>query len=451
MYSISQVVQQFKQRWTQQLDDQLIEEVCRQHGHTWRERILTPVFTVQLFLLQILWGNTACDHLPRLTGRRFTGEAYCKARSKLPLAVLQELLTRITSAMLQASDATSLWHGHRLWLMDGTGLSMPDTPELQRHFGQPGGQRTGCGFPVAHCVALVHAATGLVQRLITAPLRTHDMALAWQLDQAMRAGDVLVADRAYSSYAHLSLLFQRGVQSVMRAHPRLRIDFTARRPHAPPGKPRTGAERGRPYSRWVRRLGKRDQVVEWYRPKSCPTWLTAEQFAALPMSLLVRELRYKITRRGYRTREVTLVTTLLDHKRYSAAELADLYRQRWRIETDFKHLKITLRMDVLKCRTVAGVEKEAVMFVLVYNLVRMVMHAAARRQQVPPARISFLDTLRWLLSATPDSRLPELIVNPCRPHRCEPRVRKRRPKQYPVMKRPRSELRKALKNTVIGA
>ncbi len=108
-------------------------------------------------------------------------------------------------------------------------------------------------------------------------------------------------------------------------------------------------------------------------------------------------------------------------------------------------------MDVLKCRTVAGVEKEAVMFVLVYNLVRMVMHAAARRQQVSLARISFIDTLRWLLTATADARLPELIVNPSRPPRGEPRVRKRRPKSYPLLTRPRSELRNALKNKVIGA
>ncbi|HTN73622.1 MAG TPA: transposase [Pirellulaceae bacterium] len=165
----------------------------------------------------------------------------------------------------------------------------------------------------------------------------------------------------------------------------------------------------------------------------------------------MRELCYQITRRGHRAREVSLVTTLLDSERYPAAELAELYGQRWQIETDFAHLKITLGMDVLKCRTVAGVEKEAVMFVLVYNLVRMVMWQAARRQQVPVARISFLDTLRWLLSAPPDARLPELLVNPHRPHRCEPRVRKRRPKQYPVMKRPRGELRKALKNKAIRA
>ncbi|HTN73623.1 MAG TPA: transposase [Pirellulaceae bacterium] len=278
MYSISQVVRQFKQRWTQQLDEQLISAVCRQAGLRWRERILTPVFTVQLFLLQTLWGNTACDHLPRIAGRRFTGEAYCKARGKLPLAALQELLARVTAAMLQALDTTSLWRGHRLWLIDGTSFSMPDTPELQRHFGQPGGQRTGCGFPVAHCAALVHAASGLVQRLLTAPLRSHDLSLAWQLDQALRAGDVLVADRAYSSYAHFSLLFQHGVLGVMRAHQKLLIDFTARRPHVPPGQKRTRVERGRPYSRWVRRLGKHDQIVEWFRPKACPAWLSHAQF-----------------------------------------------------------------------------------------------------------------------------------------------------------------------------
>jgi hypothetical protein len=451
MHSISQVIGQFKQRWTSQLDEQVIEDICREVGHVWRDRVLTPVFVVRLFLLQILWGNTACDHLPRIACRNFSGEAYCKARAKLPVAVLQRLLARLTASMLKAVSEDSLWHGHRLWLMDGTSFSMPDIEALRRHFGQPGGQKTGCGFQVAHCVAMVHAASGLVQQLLVAPLRTHDMSLAWQLDQALARGDVLVADRAYSSYAHFALLHQRGVLAVMRAHQKLRIDFTSRRPHVAPGKQRSRDERGLAYSRWVRRLGKQDQVVEWFKPKSRPTWMTQQQFDALPQSLLVRELRYSLVERGYRTREVTLVTTLLDPQKYPACELAQLYRRRWQIETDFGHLKQTLGMDVLKCKTVAGIEKEALMFVLVYNLVRMVMCQAARRQQVPVARLSFIDALRWLMTAASSDRLPVLLINPHRPGRHEPRVRKRRPKQYPVMKRPRHELRKALENRQLNA
>lgn len=444
MFSIAQVIRQFKQQWTRQLDDQMLEQTCRQVGIKWRDRVLPPAYTIKLFLLQILWGNTACDHLPRLADRRFTGEAYCKARARLPVALFTNLLASCTRAMLAATRDDGLWQGHRLWLLDGTNFSMPDTSPLRAHFHQPAGQRTGCGFPVAHCLALVHAASGLVTRVILGPLHTHDMSCASQVHDQLAPNDLLVGDRAFSSYAHFALLWQRGVLGLMRAHQALTVDFTPRRPHANPRGKYTRAERGLPRSRWVRSLGKQDQVVEWYRPRVRPTWLTCEAFTALPASLMMRELRYRITRPGFRVREITLVTTLLDSKLYPATELAELYRRRWQIETDFGHLKTTLGMDVLKCQTVAGVEKETLMFVLVYNLVRMVMRESALRQQVPVERISFIDALRWLLSAGPDSRLPDLIVNPLRPGRFEPRVRKRRPKNYSLMKRPRAELKKAL-------
>jgi hypothetical protein len=446
MCSIAEVIRQFKEDWTKQFEDEAILAACQMAGVKWRDRLLTPVYVVKLLLLQILHGNTACDHLPRLAGKAFTGEAYCKARSRLPLAVLQTLLTTCTRAMMEAVRDDGRWLGHRLWLLDGTGFSMPDTPALRAHFGQPGGQATGCGFPVAHCLALVHAATGLVQRLVIAPLRSHDIPLVAQVLDCFAPGDLAVGDRGFGSYAILAQFWQRGVFGLMRAHQRLIIDFTPCRRHKRPDEKRTRADRGVPYSRYVKRLGKDDQLVEWYRPKSCPAWLTAEAFAALPASLLVRELRYRIARRGYRVKEITLVTTLIDAERYSAEALADLYLRRWNIETDFAHLKTTLGMDVLKCKSVANVQKEALMFVLVYNLVRMVIRAAARRQHVNVERISFIDAVRWILSATPGKPLGPLVVNPARPHRYEPRVRKRRPKQYPLMKRPRAELKQTFYN-----
>jgi hypothetical protein len=446
MCSIAEVVRQFKEGWAEQFEDEAILAACEQAGVKWRDRLLTPVYVVKLLLLQILHGNTACEHVPRLAGKVFTGEAYCKARSRLPLAVLQTLLTTCTRAMMDAVRDDGRWLGHRLWLLDGTGFSMPDTPALRAHFGQPGGQQTGCGFPVAHCLALVHAATGLVQRLVIAPLRSHDIPLVAQVLEHFAPGDVAVGDRGFGSYAILAQFWQRGVFGLMRAHQKAIIDFTPCRRHKRPGEKRTRADRGLPYSRYVKRLGKQDQLVEWFRPKSCPVWMTAEAFTALPASLLVRELRFGIARRGCRVKEVTLVTTLTDAERYSYAALADLYLQRWNIETDFAHLKTTLGMDVLKCKSVANVYKEALMFVLVYNLVRMVMRAAARRQQVAIDRISFIDALRWILSAAPGKPLPKLVVNPARPGRYEPRVRKRRPKQFPLMKRPRAELKQAFYN-----
>jgi hypothetical protein len=172
--------------------------------------------------------------------------------------------------------------------------------------------------------------------------------------------------------------------------------------------------------------------------------MSAEQYAFLPEELLVRELRYRVDCPGFRTHEITLVTTLLDAELYPADELATMYHRRWTIETNFRHLKITMKMDVLKCRTVDGVLKELAVFVLIYNLVRLVMLEASRRQEVEVDRISFIDALRWLMSARPGDDLCNLVVNPYRPNRYEPRVRKRRPKQYRLMNQPRRELKEKL-------
>src|SRR5207302_8741603 len=126
-------------------------------------------------------------------------------------------------------------------------------------------------------------------------------------------------------------------------------------------------------------------------------------------------------------------------------EVARLYGLRWRVETNLKHLKETLGMDVLRCATVAGVLKELTLFVVIYNLVRRVMCEAAERQAVEPDRISFIDAWRWLRHARPGDALVDLVVNPPRPGRAEPRVRKRRPKEFSLMKKPRAILRKALR------
>jgi hypothetical protein len=172
--------------------------------------------------------------------------------------------------------------------------------------------------------------------------------------------------------------------------------------------------------------------------------MSAAQYAALPASLTVRELRYKIHQQGFRPKEVTLVTTLLDAARYPLDDLAKQFLQRWEIETNFGHLKTTMKMDVLKCKTVDGVLRELQVFALIYNMVRQVMLAAASRQRVDVRRISFIDALRWLQSASPGDELIPLVINPYRPNRIEPRVIKRRPKQYSLMNKPRRQLKKEL-------
>src|SRR3990172_11912547 len=173
--SIARIVENFKQNWSAEIDDQAILAACAEAQHRWRERELGPIATVRMFLLQILWGNTACNHVPHLAGRDVTGGAYCEARARLPLGVFQSLLARCTAKMADSVRNSGCWLGHRLWMMDGSSFSMSDTPELQEHFGQPGGQAAGGGFPGAHWLALVHCGSGLIQQVFTAPLRTHDL------------------------------------------------------------------------------------------------------------------------------------------------------------------------------------------------------------------------------------------------------------------------------------
>jgi hypothetical protein len=259
-------------------------------------------------------------------------------------------------------------------------------------------------------------------------------------------GDVLVADRGFCSSPHLALLVQAGVHAVFRIHQKHIVDFTPGRPHVEPGTGGRTGHKGQPRSAWLHQLGEYDQLVHWLKPLAGPQWMAAEQFAHLPDRLAVRELQYRVHRKGFRVTKITLVTTLLDAARYPVEALAQLYYARWGIETNFAHVKTTMGLDVLKCKTVDGVLKELIIFALIYNLVRVVMAQAARRQQVAIDRISFIDAARWLATARDEEALSPLVVNPHRPYRYEPRVRKRRPKQYPLMQKPRHVLRKALAN-----
>jgi hypothetical protein len=427
------------------LPDEAIEGACRDAGHAWRERKLGPAATVHLFVLQVLWFNTAMAHLRHLAGHALSAGAYCRARMRLPLSVLQRLLRDSSAAMraAPAAQAGALWHGLRAYLVDASSTITPDVPGLRGAFGQPAGCKPGCGFPVPKLLALFDAFTGLVVELIALPLYTHEQSNVWRLHPLLSAGDLLVGDCGFCSFVHLAMLRVRGAHACFRIHQRQIVDFRPRRrdrSHFP-----KGGRKGRPASAFVRRLGKRDHVVRW-RKGNRPAWIADGQWAALPDTLEIRELRYAVPRRGQRTLCVTVATTLLDSALYPKGEVAELYRARWRVETHFAQLKTTLKMRKLKSRTEAGVRKELAAYCLVYNLVHAAMTEAAGRQGVTPDRIGFLDAVRWLLSAAPGEGLPTLLVNPYRPGRHEPRVVKDREDTYTKMTRPRDELRKALKN-----
>ena len=439
--SVAQAIDRIKSHWARQFTDDSIDDACRAAGHRWRKRVLPPALTVRLFLLQILYGNTACSHLPRISGAEFTPQAYSAARARLPRAVLETLLGQTVSQLGQAALDTARWLGHRVFLVDGSTFSTPDVPALQTKFGQPGQQAAGCGFPVAHWLALMHHGTGLILKMLISPLRTHDQSRVAEMHPELEAQDVLLGDRGLCSFVHLALLFGRSLQGVFRMHQKQIVDFTPGRPHRQAVRGRASKKKGMPTSHWIRSLGQLDQLVEWSKPATCPKWLSPEQFAALPASLIVRELRFRIERPGFRVQEITLVTTLVDSERYTKEALAQLYFDRWRVETNFKHLKTTLGMDALRCESEEGVLKEATMFALAYNLVRLLMCEAAKRQGVSVERISFIDALRALAHADLDAPFPTLIVNPERPNRREPRLIKRRPKPFHYLKEPRANYR----------
>jgi hypothetical protein len=441
--NLCRAVAQFKARGCEILGtEEELTQLCRDAGLTWRERLLTPLVTLRLFFLQILHGNVSCEGLTQLAGFSFSSSAYCMARQRLPLEIVQRLLARVTARLLTSGSlaVADRWRGHRVLIADATGFTLPDTPCLQQHFGQVPNQKPGCGFPVAFGLVLMHYGSGLIQRLLVAPLRTNEVSMLPQVHPELEAGDVVVGDSSFGNFVQLALLAERDVLGLFRLARRQIVDFTPHRWHFLPGVTKPGA----PRSRWRKQLGQYDQIVDWFKPQQRPQWLAREHWDRLPETLTVRELRYRLNRPGFRVVEVTLVTTLLDPQRYSLQALADLYGQRWTIEPNIRHLKSTLGMDQLRCQTVAGVYKELLMFCLVYNLVRLVMGVAAQAQHVPLAHVSFLDALRWLLYAPDLACQPHVLAHRPRPGRVEPRVLKRRGKRYPLLTRPRQQLRNAL-------
>ena len=249
--TIADALRRIKDDLARVLEPAVLAELCRALGHQWRDRLLDPVTTIHLFVLQVLHGNTACAHVPHLSEKSFTGSAYCQARGRLPLELFEKLLRRVVDALTPLTHEVGRWLGHRTFLLDGSSFSMPDTEELQKEFGQHGQQKPGCGFPLAHLLTLFHAGTGFLLQVLASPWRTHDMKHAAELHPELGAGDVLVADRGLCSFAHLALVLVRKLHAVFRMHQQVIVNFTPRRQHVKPGAGRK--VKGLPRSRWLRR------------------------------------------------------------------------------------------------------------------------------------------------------------------------------------------------------
>lgn len=416
-----------------------------------RQRIYTLGVTFWTFLWQVFNPGSPCReavvklrswfkflHLPQ---PKIDTTPYCQARKKLPKDTLQRLLKASAQSAEQSGRTAWRFHGRWVQVGDGCCCEAPDTPENQRSFPQSRKQLPGCGFPMIRIVGLFSLATGALLALATGNKHSAELQLFRKIWDEIKAGEIFLADRHFCDYVTLAWLQLKGADVVVRLHGSRNHDL-----------------------RQGKALGKWDRLVTWGKPRRQAKTATRKIWRALPALITLRLVRYPIQVPGFRTKMVVLVTTLLDPIVYPAAELAALYVRRWRVELFWRKIKTTLQMEMLSCKTPGMVYREILMHMVAYNLTRRLMVEAANLYDVDVALLSFkgtLDTLRQyslvitraksrrakielindLLASVAEDTLPE------RPHRVEPRMRKRRPKPYPVMKEPRAVLKaKLLKN-----
>jgi len=427
------------------LSEERIDEAFGITRALWQGWVYTPAVTVWVFLSQCLSADHSCvEAVAGLIAWRVargkqpcsadTG-AYCTARADLPEEVCHRLLQRTGRTVEEEAPREWRWRGHRVLDVDGSTFTMPDTPENQAEYPQVPGQRRGCGFPIARIVVVFSLAVGTVLEAALGKYQgkqTGENSLFRTLHPLLETGDIVLADRCFSGWFDLALLLQRGAYAVVRKHQQRPTDF------------RTG-----------RRLGHHDHLLCWSKPER-PPWMDEEQYAALPEQLTVREVRVRVEQRGFRTKEMLVITTLLDADQYPAAALAQLYRRRWQAELNLRSLKIVLQMDHLRCKTPHRVRNEFWMHLVAYNLIRQVMAVAAARVGVEPWTVSFKATLQILGKLLPlleqnvptnawcdallDAVAAHVVGN--RPDRFEPRVKKRRPKTYQLMREPRDHYKR---------
>jgi hypothetical protein len=416
----------------------LLLELTEAHLPEHRERLYPPTVALSMFIKQVLEADGSCQKAVNgwaaqraaegLSPRSVRTGAYCKARQRLPAEMVMAM-TRETGKLLCAqADSGWSWCGRTVKLVDGTGISMPDTPDNQEQYPQPSNQVPGVGFPLARLVGVICLSTGAVVDAAIGPFQGKghsEHGLLREIQGALCAGDVLLADALYCSYWLIASLQAEGIDVLFERHGSRITDF----------------RRGR-------RLGVRDHVVSWKKPAR-PRWMTYEQYAASPDELTVRELK---------TDGRVLVTTMLDPRKTRKKDLSDLYMRRWHVELDFRNIKTTLGMDILRCMTPQMVEKELWVNLLAYNLIRLLMAQAAVESGLRPRQLSFKHTVQiwtqWTLLNTSRNQdwqrdiLFKLIAQVRvgeRPGRLEPRARKRRPKPYPWLKVPRKLARQQIR------
>jgi hypothetical protein len=425
-----------------------------------RQRLWSLRLVFWTFLWQVAQAGAACREAIRQAQALAlaSGKApppdeaspYCQARGKLPLERLDEIHQGVVAEAQAAVATKDLWCGLRVQVVDGSTVTLPDTPANQKAYPQQSVQKPGCGFPILRIVALFCLATGLLSAWATGHWHQHELTLLQLLWQHLRPGEVLLADRGFCSWGLLAQCQRRQIHAVFRVR----------------GSRRTDLRRGQ-------RLSKDERLVTWAKPALRPKTVEPAEWSLLPAQLTLRVVRCQLRIPGFRTQQVVLVTTLLDSVQYPPAALSALYLRRWEMELTLRHLKTTLQMEHLSCLSPENIERELRLHLLVHNLVRRLMLEAARRHRVPLTRVSFAGALaaarrtaEALLQVRGQRQRRKLMdelyrvlaadLVPERPGRREPRAIKRRPKPYPRLMRHRRSFREIshqnryYKNSVFG-
>ncbi len=428
----------------------------RRGAHS-RDRIFPLFRTFWCWFWQILQANTSCREVVRQVQALFalqggakvdeaTG-AYCEARKKVPLALLEKAFAASAQSAQRQAEESSVLQGRQLKGLDGSNVRLADTPANRRAYPPSRSAPLGSGFPLLKIVVLFSLASGAILARACGTQLVHEVRICESLRACFTKGDIIVADRAYGIYAIVAWLQSLQTDVIARVPTRLRrVDFRKAR----------------------QRHTSHDALFLWRRPEKACAFLPLAQWLGLPEQMQVRILRVRVHQAGFRPGFLTLVTTLLDPVAYPAHQIIDAYARRWRLEICLNDLKTTMGMEQLSCHSPKMVEKELLVFLTVYNLLRWLMAQAARPEGVSLERLSFKGTLdafrQWSLAAAQLGRSPRRNAKrqrlwkrllyilaadlvPERPGRREPRAVKK-PKKYPHLNCPRHQFRDPRKSNL---
>ncbi len=418
-----------------------------QDGAMSRRRLFSKENTFWAFFSQVLDADGGCKEVVRklqsyasIKGVKVPSSstaAYCAARKKLDEQMLSEILAH-TAERLEEMPETGLMNNRRVIVVDGTGISMPDTSANQEVWPQSSSQKLGCGFPMARICACFSLKSGALLSYALGNKKNHELPLFRQQWSTFKRGDILLGDKGFCSYFDAANLKERGIDSVVTLARRAPVSAASS----------------------LKRLGADDLLITWQRPVyNTKLSYSIEAWAKLPEELLLRQIKVAVKYPGFRTHKFYIVTTLLDAVQYPAEKLAELYFKRWDVELFFRDIKTTMGMDILRCKTPAMIRKEILMHFIAYNCIRRLMCEAAQEVDIKARVVSFKGSVQALRNWEPHlnqakiSRaerlrliydLYEAITNvpiTQRPGRSEPRCLKRRKKNFQLMTLPRHEMK----------